>query len=142
VQLEFLPWSKIPDAATAWEIVRGAGRANGGIAIDAWHWFRGNPDASALRAIPGSKVLGVQLADAPAAAEPNAMHAALHDRLLPGAGELGLAALVAVLQDIGAVAPVGVEVLSDDLHAFGPIEAARRAGAATRALLAGRAGDA
>ena len=136
VQLEFLPWSKIPDAERAWEIVHRADRPNGGIAIDAWHWFRGTPDAAALRAIPGAKVLGVQLADAPAAAESNAMHAALHDRRLPGAGELDLVALLAALREIGAVAPIGVEVLSDDLHSLGAIEAARRAGEATRTLLA------
>ena len=37
---------------------------------------------------------------------------------------------------IGAVAPVGVEVFSDELHALGPVDAARQAGDATRALLA------
>ncbi len=44
VQVEFLPWSRIPDIATAWEIVRGADRPNAGIAVDTWHWFRGAPD--------------------------------------------------------------------------------------------------
>jgi sugar phosphate isomerase/epimerase len=136
VQLELLPWSKIPDVGRAWEIVRGADRHNGGIAVDAWHWFRGNPDIAALRAVPGSKILGVQLADAPIAAEPNAMHAALHDRRLPGAGDLDLGALIAALREVGAVAPLGVEVLSDALHGLGPIEAGRRAGTATRHLLA------
>src|SRR5207302_213589 len=43
VHLEFLPWSKIPDVGSAWEVVRLAGRSNGGIAIDAWHFFRGGP---------------------------------------------------------------------------------------------------
>ena len=139
VHLEFLPWSCVPDIATAWEIVRGADRPNGGIAVDAWHWFRGNPDDSMLRSIPGSRILGVQLDDAPAEPEANLMSASLHERLLPGEGELDLAGLIAALHDIGAVAPIGVEVFSDDLHALEPREAARRAGAATRRLLAGAA---
>src|SRR5206468_7881525 len=63
VHLEFLPWSRVPNLTTAWEIVRRADRANGGVAIDAWHWFRTDPasDLATLRTIPGEKVLGVQL---------------------------------------------------------------------------------
>ena len=135
VQLEFLPWSKVPDVATAWDIVRGADRANGGIALDAWHWFRGVNEPDGLRAVPGDKILGIQLCDAPSAPEPDLMSAALHDRLVPGAGDFDLAMLTALLREVGAVAPVGVEVLSDALHALGPVEAGRRAGSATRRLL-------
>lgn len=137
VHLEFLPWSRIPDVETAWAIVALAGRANGGIAVDAWHYVRSGADEEALRSVPGSKVLGIQLDDGSAAAEENLVDATLHERLLPGEGDFDLVRLVSVLQEIGAVAPVGVEIFSDDLHALGPIEAARRAGEATRALLAG-----
>jgi sugar phosphate isomerase/epimerase len=135
VHVEFLPWSKIPDVTTAWEIVRRADRANAGITIDAWHWFRGHNEPDALRAVPGDKVLGIQLCDAPAPPEPDLMSAALHDRLVPGAGDLDLPMLVALLREIHAVAPIGVEVLSDDLHARGAVGAGRQAGIATRRLL-------
>jgi sugar phosphate isomerase/epimerase len=135
VQLEFLPWSNVPDVNTAWDIARGAGRANGGIAIDAWHWFRGSNDLDALRAVPGDRVLGIQLCDAPRTPEADLMTAALHARLVPGAGDLDLAPLLRALREIGAVAPVGVEVLSDDLHARDAVEAGRLAGDATRRLL-------
>ena len=37
VHLEWLPWSRIPDLATALDIVRQAGAPNGGINVDAWH---------------------------------------------------------------------------------------------------------
>jgi sugar phosphate isomerase/epimerase len=137
VHVEFLPWSRIPEVTTAWEIVRLADRPNAGIAVDAWHWFRGRPDVPALRAIPGAKILGIQLDDAPAAPEANLMTATLHDRLLPGDGEFDLAGLIAALRDAGAVAPIGVEVFSDALHGLGPLEAARRAGDATRRVLTG-----
>ena len=136
VHLEPLPWSKIPDAATAWDVVGGAGRANGGITVDAWHFFRAGGDHQALRAIPGEHVLGVQLDDGPAAPEANLIEATLHERLLPGDGEFDLPALIGTLRDIGCQAPIGVEVFSDELHQLAPAEAARRAGAATRRLLA------
>ena len=135
VHLEFLPWSKVPDVATAWEIVRRADRPNGGIAVDAWHFFRGKPDFDALRAVPGDKVLGLQLDDGPATPEDNLLHATLHERLLPGEGDFDLRALLGTLADIDAVAPIGVEVFSDALHALGPTEAARRAANAIRRVL-------
>jgi sugar phosphate isomerase/epimerase len=135
VHLEFLPWSNIADIATAWQIVRGAGRPNGGIAVDAWHFFRGKPDFDALRAVPGDKVLGLQIDDGPATPEENLVRATLHERLIPGDGDFDLRALLDTLTAIGAVAPVGVEVFSDALHRLGPIEAARRAGDAARRVL-------
>ncbi len=136
VQLEFLPWSRIPDLAAAWYVVREAGRPNGGIAIDAWHYFRsGSAREATLRAIPGRHIAGVQLCDAPAAPEAEPLHATLHERLLPGDGELDLRGLLADLQTAGTTAPIGVEVFSDALHALDPVEAGRRAGEATRALL-------
>ena len=136
IHIEPLPWSKIPDVATAWELVRGAARSNGGIAVDAWHFFRAGADHQALRAVPGEHVLGVQLDDGPAAPEANLLEATLHARLLPGEGEFDLPGLIATLHDIGCQAPIGVEVFSDELHQLPPGEAARRAGAATRRLLA------
>jgi sugar phosphate isomerase/epimerase len=138
VHLEFLPWSRIADLETAWEVVRRADRPNGGVAVDAWHWFRSNTpsDLETLRTIPGEKVLGIQLDDAPAETEQNLMSATLHQRLLPGEGAIDLTALIGALRDIHAVAPIGVEVFSDELHALGPMEAAQRAAETTRAVLA------
>jgi len=137
VHLEFLPWSRIPDLATAWRVVRAADRANGGIAVDAWHFFRSGSDPALLDDIPGAKVLGIQLDDAPALPEADLLTATLHQRLLPGQGGLDLEGLVGGLRRIGAQAPIGVEVFSDDLHTLPAAEAGRRAGRATRDLLAG-----
>jgi sugar phosphate isomerase/epimerase len=136
VHIEFLPWSRIPNVTAAWEIVRRADRANGGVLLDAWHFFRSGADLAALRAVPGERVLGFQLDDGPNDPEPDLPEASLHARLLPGEGELNLGALLATLREIGVVAPVGVEVFSDELHRLDPSEAGRRAGAATRDVLA------
>jgi len=138
VHIEFLPWSRIPDLATAWDIVRFAGHRNGGVAVDAWHYFRGKPDEAALRSVPGDRVLGVQLDDGPAQPEANLLAATLHERRIPGEGEFDLTGLIKALRDIGAVAPWGVEVFSDQLHALAPVAAAAAAGDATRTLLGAR----
>jgi sugar phosphate isomerase/epimerase len=135
VHLEFLPWSRIPDLATAWRVVNAADRPNGGLTVDAWHYFRSGPDGELLRSIPGASILGVQLCDAPAVAEADPLQATLHERLLPGDGELDLHTLLADLRAAGAVAPMGVEVFSDELHALDPVEVGRLAGASLRALL-------
>jgi len=135
VHLEFLPWSKIPDLDTAWTIVRGADEANGGLAIDAWHYFRGSPNDELLRSIPGDRILAVQLDDAPGEPEPDLLHATLHHRLLPGEGELDLDVLVASLRHVGAKCPVGIEVFSDALDRMSSVEAARLAGDSLRRVL-------
>ena len=101
VHLEFLPWSRIPDLSTAWQVVRAADRPNGGVMLDAWHYFRSGSDGALLRSIPGESILGIQLCDAPATPEPNPLHATLHDCLLPGDGELPLPSLLADLRATG-----------------------------------------
>jgi sugar phosphate isomerase/epimerase len=135
VHLEFLPWSRIPDLATAWQVVDAADRPNGGLMLDAWHYFRSAPDGELLRSIPGTSILWVQLSDAPATPEADPLHATLHERLLPGDGEFPLQTLLADLQATGCAAPLGIEVFSDVLHAQHPKEVGRRAGEALRRLL-------
>lgn len=136
VHLEWLAWSRIPDLATALEVVTLAGRPNGGLTVDTWHCARTGTSAADLLRIPAGLVLAVQVDDGPAEAEANLMEASLHDRLLPGEGAFDLVGYLGALQTIGSRAPVGVEVFSDALHAKGAAEAARLAADATRAVLA------
>jgi sugar phosphate isomerase/epimerase len=135
VHLEWLPWSKIPDLATAVEVVRLADRANGGLNVDSWHLIRAGDTPEELAELPGELVLGVQLDDGPKAAEENLLHATLHDRRLPGQGEFDLTGIVGALRATRTAAPIGVEVFSDSLHALPSDEAARRAAEATRRVL-------
>jgi sugar phosphate isomerase/epimerase len=136
VHLEWLSWSRIPDLATALEVVTLADRPNGGLNIDTWHCARSGTSAADLLAVPGERVLAIQLDDGPAEPEENLIEATLHARLLPGEGAFDLRGYLASLRAIGASAPIGVEVFSDDLHGLEPLEAARRAAQATRDLLA------
>jgi sugar phosphate isomerase/epimerase len=135
VHLEWLAWSKVPDVATAWELVRLADRPNGGLNVDTWHCARTGTTADELRALPRDRVLAIQLDDAPLVAEENLIDATLHDRQLPGEGELDLTGYLGALRDIGVGCPVGVEVFSDKLHASGAPRAARAAADAARRVL-------
>jgi sugar phosphate isomerase/epimerase len=133
--LEFLPWTGINDLVTATEIVRRAGRANGGLLVDSWHFFRSGSTFEQLAAVPGDRVLYVQLDDAPATAEADLSEETQHRRLLPGEGELDLAEFVRALDRIGANAPIGVEVFSDELVTQPVFDVARRSAAAARDVI-------
>jgi sugar phosphate isomerase/epimerase len=135
VHLEFLPWAGIPDLRSAWEIVRRAGRGNGGLLVDSWHLFRSGSTLAELGAIPGDFVLGVQIDDAPAAAEGDLAEETQHRRLLPGEGDFDLVGLVRTLDAIGSRAPIGVEVFSDSLAARPVGEIARRCAEAARRVV-------
>src|SRR5206468_2791335 len=127
VTLEFLPWSGIPDAATALEIVRRSDHPAATVMVDTWHQFRGSGDMSQLRAIPGAKVGSVQINDAPLRPGADLVQESLEGRLLPGEGEMPLLEMLAILDEIGARAPIGVEVFSKALDALPPIEVGPRA---------------
>ncbi|WP_460606881.1 sugar phosphate isomerase/epimerase family protein [Jatrophihabitans fulvus] len=135
VQLEFIPFTSVATLRQAWPVVRDAGRDNGGVLVDLWHFHRGEPDHDLLATVPGEKVLCVQLCDAPAVAEPD-VRAEAHRRLLPGRGELDLLRTLRVLDDIGALRWVGPEVLHPDLAAMPVAESAALAMDASRTLLA------
>jgi sugar phosphate isomerase/epimerase len=138
VHIEWLPWSKIPDLATALSIVQLAGQPNGGLNIDAWHLVRSGVTLDALRAVPGALVLGIQLDDGPLEPESNLVEATLHARELPGRGAFDLHGIVRALMDTGTTAPIGVEVFSDALHALQSEDAARVAAEATGETLRAR----
>lgn len=109
--LEFIPMTCIPDAATAWAIVQGADRENGGILVDTWHFFRGNPDRTVFDEIPGSRILAVQVDDAFSVPLAN-LWDDTRERLMPGEGDLDLLGVLSDLHRIGGLNCVGPEVLS------------------------------
>jgi sugar phosphate isomerase/epimerase len=55
VAFEFMPWSDVPDAAATWQLIRLAGRGNGGTLIDTWHYFRGAADPAQVRSVPSDR---------------------------------------------------------------------------------------
>jgi len=137
VCVEFLPWSGIPDLATAWELVEPLG-AGAGILVDAWHWVRqpGGPNLELLARIPGERIGYVQLCDAAAQPGDDVMHEALAHRLLPGDGVVDFGALLGQLEAIGARPFFATEIFSPELvRTHGAEEAARMMAAAARPLV-------
>lgn len=118
VCVEFLPWSGIPDLASAWKLVEPLG-PGAGIVIDTWHWVRqpGGPNLDLLATIPGDRIGYVQACDVAPIPQGDAMTEAMSARLLPGEGVVDFGALVSVLRDIGAEPFVATEIFNPGIVA-------------------------
>lgn len=136
VSVEFLPWSGIPSAVVAWDLVQRCGRANAMVLVDTWHWYRADADLDGLRSIPGDRIGSVQLSDAPAEPAAELMQESMQARRMPGAGDIPLVEVIRTLDEIGSIAPVGVEVFNDMHQSMAPAEVGRVSGEATRRVLA------
>lgn len=111
--LEFMPWTAVPDARSALRVVRNAGMPdNAGILVDALHFGRSDTTLDDIRAIPRELLHYAQICDADAGRHFNTeamIHTARSERLLPGEGTIDLRGLFAVLP---ADLPVSVEVVN------------------------------
>jgi len=136
VALEFLPWTGLADLAAAMHVVHAAGRPNGGLLIDAWHYFRGRPDHTSLRALHASDVVAVQLDDADAEVVGPIFEDTMFRRRLPGEGTFDLIGLVQTLDAIGVEVPYSVEIMSSAEQSLPVEQAARRAHDAVSTVLA------
>ncbi len=134
VAIEFMPWTGIPDAAKAWEVVRFAGRPNGGLLVDSWHYFRGAAEPSMLRPVPADRIVALQIDDADAAIV-GSMSQDTRRRRLPGDGSFDLDGFVRLLDEIGVRGPYGVEIISDARASLPLDEALGEAYKATRTVL-------
>lgn len=141
VGLEFLPFTNVPDITTALRVVEGADRDNGGICVDSWHFTRGDDDWEALAAMPGDRVLDIQINDGPLVAEhPDYLEDCITNRRLPGEGEFDLVRFIRTLDEAGTTAPVSVEIISAALDELPAAEVAQRSADATRRVLAAARG--
>ncbi len=125
VHLEFLSWGPVPDLRTAWEIVRLAGRDNGGIMLDVLHLMRSG-GREVLSGIPGERILATQFCDGRLARQGDCFADAAN-REWPGQGEFVLPALLRELRAAECMAPLGVEVMGEATAGLSPREIARRA---------------
>ncbi len=138
VHLEFIPMTEVRDLRSAWTIVSGADRRNGGILFDTWHFFRGDPDLNVLAAIPGDRIFAVQVDDARATPLPS-LWDDTRERLLPGDGDLDLVGALRALDARGGLSWVGPEVISSSSAKAAesdPVGVAHEAMDRTRALVA------
>ena len=135
--LEFMPWTDARDLSQAARIVGQAGRANGGVLIDAFHLSRSGSRVEQIAALPPARLRYLQLCDVPAAIPPTLdaiLAEARAERRFPGDGGLDLAGL---LRAVPRHLPLSLEIPTQALaRSLGATERARRALLATRALLA------
>lgn len=134
--LETLPWTDMHDVATAWRIAELSGRSNGGPVYDTWHLNRGGTTEEMIRATPPDRVVAIQINDGTFDLVESELADTFTRRLLPGEGDFRIAEFVRLVESLGVTAPVGVEVLNDELRAVSTAEAARRGIEATRSVLA------
>jgi sugar phosphate isomerase/epimerase len=108
--LEFMPWTAVPDLATARRIVERVGKPNAGVLVDALHFDRSGGSIGDIAKIPAGQLHYWQLCDGPAeqpASTEEMMLAARTERMFPGEGGIDLVALArAMPRDI----PVSIEV--------------------------------
>lgn len=136
VDLEFMPWTQVPDLATARRIVETAGAPNGGVLIDALHLDRSASTLDDVRALPRERINYVQFCDGPAdydRSDAGLIDVARRARLMPGEGGIDLAGLArAIPRD----AVVSVEIPNHALaERLGPVERAALALRTTRTVI-------
>jgi sugar phosphate isomerase/epimerase len=135
VALEFMPYSGVPDLATAWQIVQDV--PNAGLIVDGWHWARAGQKPTDLDQVPAERIVSVQLCDVQAEPMEPLRAESLGHRLPPGKGYGDTLGLVRALTAHGVTpAVMAVEVISDELVARGVDVAAQVTADAARDVLA------
>ncbi|MGN6574760.1 MAG: sugar phosphate isomerase/epimerase family protein [Nocardioides sp.] len=116
--LEFLPyWSGVPTLQMAMSIVEHAGRDNGSVLFDIYHFMRGGGSAVDILQVDGRLISAIQISDGAGSlsVDTDPIHDMLNARLLPGLGQFPLQEVLANLEAIGAGEVIGVEVFSTAL---------------------------
>ena len=126
VAIEFMPFSGVPDVQAGIELVREAGEPNGKLLIDTWHVARAGTPLDQIAAVPGDLIAHVEIDDALAEPEGEMWNDTIHNRLLPGEGELDVVGFLAAIRATGYSGPIGVEVISKT-HRLLPLRQAAEA---------------
>jgi sugar phosphate isomerase/epimerase len=138
VALEPFPFGPIPTPAAAARLIRAVEAPNARILLDSWQFHRAGAPWDELASLPAGSVACLQLSDARAVPAADLAHETMHGRLLPGQGVIDFDRLFETLRGSGQTPDLAVEVISDELAALDPYEAAARVAAATRAVLSRR----
>lgn len=135
--LEFMPWTCVPDITTAARIVEKVSSPAAGILVDALHFDRSGGRFEDLRKIAARRLHYWQMCDAPAerpATTAGLIHAAREERMFPGEGGLDL---VGLTKEMPADITISIEVPTVELAKTVDAETrARRALRGARAVVA------
>jgi len=111
--LEFMPWTAVPNAQTALRIIKNAGSpSNAGILVDALHFGRSHTTLKDISSIPTHHLHYAQICDAQAGTHfktEEMIHTARCERNVPGEGNIELRGLFAALPN---TLPISVEVVN------------------------------
>jgi sugar phosphate isomerase/epimerase len=135
IALEFMPFSGVPDADTAWRIIADSECDNAGLVLDTSHLHRSG-GLTTLAAVPLDRIDVVQLADGPSDPPADLVDEAMFHRAPPGDGEFELASFLARLDAAGLRARVGPELYRSGWSDRDPREVAAELISATRRVLA------
>lgn len=149
VEIEFVPWLAVATLPEARAIVESLGRDDVGIALDALHFQRSRGRLADVSETSASMFRYAHLCDAPGtwSDDPESLlHAAVHERLCPGDGDIDL---VGLIDRLPAGIPLALEVPMTSLARTVPAweraeraaDGARRVLAAVAALKAASAGS-
>jgi sugar phosphate isomerase/epimerase len=133
IGFELMPFAMIRTLAEALEMVRGAGQANGGVALDMWHIAKLGIPYDEVARVPREYVVSVELNDGTFLAPWSLHEDTINHRRLCGEGEFDVKGFVRCLQQIGYQGPWGIEVLSSELRKQPLAQVAPRAFATTMA---------
>lgn len=134
--LEFMPWTKVPNISTARMIVEAANEPNGGVLIDALHFDRSQSSLAEVEALPRRLINYVQFCDGPKVydrSDAELIRVARSARLMPGEGGIDCVGLAkAIPEDV----TISVEVPNHEMaKVLTPIARAEAAIAAARRIL-------
>jgi sugar phosphate isomerase/epimerase len=138
--LEFMPWTHVPDLNTAVSIVEKVLSPAAGILIDALHFDRSRGALKELRKIPLRWLHYWQMCDAPAerpSTTEELIHAAREERMFPGEGGIDL---VGLAKEMPSDITISIEVPTAELAKTLDAEArARRALHGAKSIVAAAA---
>ena len=122
VVYEFMPFDvNVNTLEDALELVTGAARPNGGLAIDTWHMAKLGIAPDELNRIPAEYLSWVELSDGQLQNMEDRIDETVNHRRLPGEGEFDIPGYVQACRAAGYEQPWGIEVLSAALREL-PIE--------------------
>ena len=111
--LENIPVWSVRTVEQAWNIVRSAGVANGGLVFDTLHYIRSGSTLDMIRAVPDDQIHCVQVNDGPLVLPKGVeLKDNCFDRLWPGEGEFPLSEIMQTLDEKGCLNQVNPEVFS------------------------------
>lgn len=95
--LEFMPWTQVPNLNAAMHVINQAQQLNAGLLIDALHFARSATTLEEIAAVDPKLIHYVQFCDASAHYEKTTeslIHTARAERLMPGDGDIDLLSLL------------------------------------------------